>query len=295
MAPARIEDRDRNWRGSKLGQYLDEPSGCNVIGDVIGGNLNQPVPVQSPRNITLSVVDAEMALHGNGDLTPVLEPIPARREGGHAQRVVDQMMFREIGRRLWHPEFREILRPGAGQHRHITDLAADQFAVLQNGQTHHRVDPFRDQINHSVGGADLQRHRRVSGAKVLQVRNDKTPCDPAWHVDPQAPRNVIGTEAKLSFGLPERIDQITGGVGKLQSFLRWTHHPCGTLKKLHAEAVLQRLHRAGHGRARQAEHLRCAGEVPAVHDLNEHLHLLNSIHAYCSPFLAGNVKNGLII
>ncbi|MFP3471629.1 hypothetical protein R0J90_16425, partial [Micrococcus sp. SIMBA_144] len=74
-----------------------------------------------------------------------------------------------------------------------------------------------------------------------------------------------------------------------------SHDSGRALKELDAKPVLQGLHCAGYSRTRYAQGLSRAGEVPAFYDLYEHIHLLNSIHADCSPFPSNDVKIDLII
>lgn len=295
MPPACIKDGNRDRRGPEIGQNLQQTSGSDVIGDVMRRHLDQTMSVQRSGDIAFGIIDTEVAAHSNSYRTPAFQPFPFDRERRHSLRIVDQIVIFQIRRCLRLPVTCNVVSTAAGQHRHVADLATDQFAVFQLGQSHHCVHALGYKVNHPVRGANVQRHRRIAGAEIVEIRYDHAAGDPTRHVDAQTAGDFFGSMPELPFCLRDSVNQITGVVCKLKPLLRRAHHPGRTLQKLHSQPVLQPLHRAGDGRARQAERFGRTGEVPTFYNLNEDLHLMNPVHANCSTFLASDVKNCMFI
>ncbi|MNH42417.1 hypothetical protein D3C79_1041110 [compost metagenome] len=60
----------------------------------------------------------------------------------------------------------QIIRAGAVDHAQAAQRLADQAAVAETTDTHHAVDPFLDQIDRTVAGAEKQLNFGVLQKKV---------------------------------------------------------------------------------------------------------------------------------
>ncbi len=240
--------------------------------------LDQAKALQAAGDVGIRVVDRHRALHFHLDFLAVHLEGPIDHTPGAARKIIHCPMVVEIFKRMRVAVFLQIGGRRAGHAFKDANLARHQRRILQFTHSHHAVHTFLQQVDRSVGQAELQVDIRVARVEFTQRRDHQQAADRPRHVDAQLAVRLLVAALETGFGLFDVRENPHASLVVGRAIRRQRQTARRAMHQARAEKRFQILNDGGDRSARQIERFSGFGKAVGVDDTSEHLHGLESVH-----------------
>lgn len=278
VAVMQIDHRNRHGNRLPLRQHFDQATVFEVRLNHVHRRLHQAEALQGTGNISVAVVDRQLAGHLHFGGVAIDHEIPVDGATGAAGEIMHRLVILQIVDGVRHALALEVCRRTAGDRLESTDAARHHAGVLQIADADDAIDGLLHHVDRTVAHAHNQFDIRVFAIEVAQIGQQQQAADRGRHVNAQASLRATRDVAKRGLGLIHLSQDahatfvISRAVGRQADAAR------GAIEQTHLQQTFQSLHDGRDGRARQIEVVGGAREAVGVDYGRKDLHCLKTVH-----------------
>jgi hypothetical protein len=203
---------------------------------------------------------------------------PTVRPAGSGRQITHEIVAAQVLRSRRHAVGAQVLGRAAGEESRGHDAACDEMRLAHCPYAHHQIDLLADQIDASIVELHLQLEIRIARGELRQRGDQQRAAELHRNIHAQpAFRRDAGTAHRLIRRLELGQDALTSRE-VLGTIGRQAHTPCGAMKQLGTQVILELRDMRAHHRTGKAERLGRLGEGVQIGDAHEAAHAGQLVH-----------------